>query len=473
MTSSLYLALDQGGHASRALVLDARGNVVVRALVEVATRSPRAEWVEQDADAVVVSLETAVARCHEQLGVRAGDIAAAGLATQRSSIVCWDRASGAALSPVLSWQDRRAAAWLEGLRDHAARVRAITGLVLSPHYGASKLRWCLDNLPEVARAAREQRLALGPLASFLLFRLLSERPVVADPANAARTLLFDLRRLDWDDGLLALFGIPRAALPRCVLSRDDYGTLKLAERSVPLTVATGDQSAALYAGAAPQRDCAYINLGTGAFVQYPTGSELRAAPGLLTGIVFHDGRTPLYTLEGTVNGAGSALAWAAEELQLPDLEAHLSRWLDEQREPPLFLNGIGGLGAPFWVADFPSRFIGKGSSQERAVAVAESIVFLLATNLERMPRASRLIVSGGLARHDGLCRRLADLTGVPVERSRELEATARGLAWLVAGCPAEWSADSARDEFAPAENESLRVRHRRWRAAMDAALGSP
>lgn len=468
----LCLALDQGGHASRALVFDARGAVVARSLVEVASTHPAEDRVEQDPEGLVASLNSAVAQCAAALGTRVGDIAAAGLATQRSSIVCWDRETGRALSPVLSWQDRRAAHWLESFRARAAEITQRTGLVLSPHYGASKLRWCLDHLPAVAQAQQAGRLAFGPLASFLLFRLLRERPLVVDPANAARTLLWNPDTLDWDDALLQLFGIPRDCLPQCTASRATFGSLAVTERAVPLTIATGDQSAAIFFNGQPRADRIFVNLGTGAFAQCPTGREPRRVAGLLTGIVYHSGQSPLYVLEGTVNGAGAALGWAAGQLSLPDLETRLAAWLEEIPEPPLFLNGIGGLGAPFWVSDFPSRFVAADgvAAEARAVAVAESIVFLLMANIERMPPAAEVRVSGGLSRLDGLCQRLADLTGVTVQRSREPEATARGLAFLVAGCPADWTNDAALEEFRARTNAALRARYRRWRAAMDEAL---
>src|SRR4030095_11609205 len=143
----------------------------------------------------------------ERAVARARDIVAAGLACQRSTVVCWDRADGRALSPALSWQDRREAGFLEQLSDRAGWIRERTGLVLSPHYGANKLRWCLETLPEVRAAAASDRLAAGPLASFLASRLLPEQPVCVDPSNAARTLLFDPATQDWVPELLDAFRV--------------------------------------------------------------------------------------------------------------------------------------------------------------------------------------------------------------------------------------------------------------------------
>jgi glycerol kinase len=471
---ALYLALDQGGHASRALVFDAHGQVHARALRDVEVFHPRPDWVEQDPEELVNSLNEVIFEVRRELGPRAAHLASAALATQRSSIVCWDRISGEALSPVLSWQDVRAHAWLERFTPEAARIHRATGLRLSAHYGASKLRWCLDHLPRVTEAAMAQRLACGPLAAFLVFRLTETRSLLVDPANAGRTLLFNLETLKWDEGLLHLFDIPASVLPEAVPTRFNYGPLVAAPR-VPLMLVTGDQSAALFSAGAPQPSTAYLNMGTGAFVQRSAGHYPGDHPRLLTGIVLHDSDESVYVLEGTVNGAGSALAWAAETLRLPELVDELPGWLVRtDAEPPLFLNGISGLGAPFWVADFESEFIGGGEPWQKAVAVAESIVFLLQANLDEFQRLAspleQIAASGGLTHVDALCQRLSDLSGLPLYRPVEHEATARGLAWLLAGKPHDWPEHEIGQWFKPQPNPALRARYARWREEMEQAL---
>jgi glycerol kinase len=179
-------------------------------------------------------------------------------------------------------------------------------------------------------------------------------------------------------------------------------------------------------------------------------------------------------LEGTVNGAGVALRWAEQEWGLKDIEAQLPAWLASDGDIPLFLNGVAGLGAPFWVADFPSRLIGNGEPWQKACAVAESIVFLLQVNLESVqkitPAPKRLLVTGGLAQLDGLCQRLADLSGLPVYRSAEHEATARGTAYLLAGFPENWPEEKTGVSFGPIPNLGLEQRYKDWRAEMKRAL---
>lgn len=472
-----FLALDQGSHASKALIFDAHGRTVASAEVAIATRRPRAGWVEHDADEIIASLRESIAAATAELAAGL-DLATAGLAIQRSSVVCWDRGTGAALSPVLSWQDRRNAAWLKARSFDATRLREITGLVASPHYGASKLRWCLDHLPDVQRALAEDRLCCGPLASFVLHRLLGERPCLVDPANASRTLLWDVRTHDWSAELVAACGIPLSTLPRCVPSRHAFGTLHAEGRDIPLEVATGDQPATLYAWGEPDSGTLFVNIGTGAFVQRPITGPLPDAPGLLQGVAWQDDTHSLGVLEGTVNGAGAALEWLAEERGVPveSLLDSVDRWLREVDDPPLFINGVGGLGAPFWVADCPIRFSRDGTLAEHTVAVLESILFLLQVNIERICEAStdqagairRIIVSGGVACWPGFCERLADLAGMPVERPADIEATARGLAWLLGNAGAPGATESA--HYPPRPNPALRARFRQWRVALESSL---
>jgi glycerol kinase len=471
-TPTLYLCIDQGGHASRALVFNPTGAVMARAERVIATRHPRPDWVEHDPEELLASVCDAIGDVVTSLAERAHDLAAAGLATQRSTIVCWDKESGTALSPVISWQDRRAHAWLAQFAAKQADVHARTGLMLSAHYGASKLRWCLDHLPAVQQAAKKGTLACGPLASFLLFRLLAERPLLVDPSNAGRTLLWNLATRDWDPVLLNLFGAARGLLPACAPTRYDYGTLRIGDRSVPLTILNGDQSAALFAFGLPDPYTAYVNMGTGAFVLRASAQRLDAAR-LLSSIAYADDSRASYVLEGTVNGAGAALAWAGERLGIADIEGPLDGWLSRDSDPPLFLNGVSGLGAPFWVADFPSRFTAESEPWQQVVAVAESVIFLLQANLDEFARAGasfrRIVVTGGLAQASALCQRLADLSGLSVRRPAEHEATARGLAFLLAGQPTAWPQPAGAD-FTPQPNAPLCERYMRWRSTLDAAI---
>ncbi|MGB9430096.1 MAG: FGGY family carbohydrate kinase [Gammaproteobacteria bacterium] len=468
----LFLALDQGGHASRALVFDANGKLITSAQKQVATLHPGRNRVQHEPAALLASIRQVCGTVARTLGVRVAHIQAAGLATQRSTMVCWERDTGRALSPVISWQDRRAVRQINALAAHRSLVHDITGLMLSPHYGASKLAWCLEKLPSVRRALRQNKLAAGPLASFILANLLNEKPLLADPVNASRTLLWDYRSRNWSEELLTLFRIPESILPHCAPNKYPFGHVRLAGHDIPLTVVTGDQPAALFAGGNPDADAVYVNLGTGAFIQRLHGETPPQVPGLLGSVLWQEQNRALYVLEGTVNGAGSALTWLSERLKMSEKEmlATIPAAFGSGLDGPLFLNGVSGLGSPYWVSDFRSRFIGRGNAMQKMLAVVESVVFLLCVNLERMrsigtePR--RIVVSGGMAKWDGLCQKLADLSGLPVHRPGMHEATASGLAWLLGARPL---AVIPAGIFKPHGNVSLEDRYARWRAVMETA----
>jgi len=476
MRRPLYLALDQGGHATRAIVFDETGVALARSSVSVPSQSPRPGTLEQNPEEVVASLGRAIEEALRALGTHAAqNIAAAGLATQRASLVCWDSRTGRALSPILSWQDLRATDLLPAYKSQAFTIRERTGLVLSPHYGALKMRWCLDHIPAVRAAEKAGHLIMGPLASFLAFRSVVPQPLVVDPANAGRTLLWGRHRRDWDPELLRIFGISEQTLPSCVPSRYPFGGLKAGGAQVPLTIMTGDQGAALFSEGIPHPDTIYINIGTGAFLQRPITHATVDLGQLLWGIALQDGHESVNVVEGTVNGAGAALTWGSGALPYRDLAHHCDQLLENPDPRPLFLNTVGGLGSPYWRPDIAPRFEGEGSIPAKAVAIIESIIFLINENIEAIHTqtgpCAGLVVTGGIAECNGICQTLANLSGLSVRRPGEHEGTARGLAFLAAGAPSEWPKSSHEQTFWPAEDAALHDHFQRWRRLMPSLTG--
>ena len=473
--TDLYLCLDQGGHASRAIVFDGKGRMHAQAFRRIDTLR-RGDRVEHDPEQLVKSLHLATEDAVTELGSSASRLVAAGLACQRSSIVCWERDSGIALSPVISWQDTRASDWLDDFMNEQDCVHAITGLVISPHYGVSKLRWCLDHLPAVREALDHGNLVAGPLASFLVSRLSDRSPLLADPANASRTLLYDRRTADWSEELLTLFDVPGECLPEAVPSRYDWGNLCLENLRLPITVVTGDQSAAFFAFGQPDAATIYANLGTGAFMQQPTGDPEPEPGRLLVSTVYRDQKTSSNVIEATVNGAGSAINKMATELNIGEdsVRENAGAWLRSFSAELVFINAIAGLGSPWWLPNVQSRFAGAdeaaASDTEKMAAVFESIAFLVAVNLEAMVtilgRPARILVTGGLGSVDPLLQRIANLAGVAVERAENIEATAKGLAYLLAGLPDSWPRAQVNTSFSPQTDADLLSRYQLWRELM-------
>lgn len=474
----IVIAIDQGGHASRAIAFDASGALLAETFAPISTFRAGEDRVEHDAREVVASIRTALDDLRASLGEDAARVVAAGLATQRSSVVCWDRRSGAPLSPVLSWQDRRNAPFVEKLRAQAPAIREQTGLVLSPHYGASKLRWCLDNIDAVRQAHDRKRLAAGPLAAYLLHSLLVERPHFVDPSNASRTQLWDPRSRDWSDSLLEAFGVPRDILPACVSSRHAYGQLQFDGRGIPLVVCTGDQAAMPFATGELDAGTLYLNMGTGAFLQRCRQAGEPDEPRLLRSVMWSEGEQVVEAQEGTVNGAGSAMDWLTAQAGIDAHRAARAFAWDRCQKvvPPLFVNGISGVGSPYWLPQLESQFVGDAADESgQVMAVLESIAFLICANLELLRGGGlrRVLASGGLAASDYLCACVASLGSVTVERSTLREATATGLAFLVLGRPRSWRPVLETQSFTPRAGGALADRYARWRELMTPAANPP
>jgi glycerol kinase len=349
----------------------------------------------------------------------------------------------------------------------------------------------------VKQAAADGRLVIGSLAAFLAFRLLEQRPCLVDPANASRTLLFDLTRGDWNGELLERFAIDPRWLPKIARSDAEFGDLIVPSRGVPsrgmlskgalskgmsskdtrslhlpLRLLSGDQSTAAFAYGELRAEAAYLNVGTGAFVYRL--SEQAPAPSRLLRSVIHWSEAAQYVVEGTVNGAGSALAWFAGQHGISDAAATLDEhWVGDAPGDTLFLNGVGGLGSPDWRARFASRFIGDATKEQQLVAVAESIVFLIQRNLSLLQDIGEpctyVLISGGLSRSDPFCQALSDLSGLPLRRPGQCEASARGSAFLLAGRPASW-ARLPEQRFEPQHSPALLARYRRWNDCMASAV---
>ncbi|NND98922.1 MAG: hypothetical protein HKN47_16520 [Pirellulaceae bacterium] len=464
--NEVYLALDQGTHSSRTMLISTDGHSLAKFQIPVTLNRLDDDRAEQDADELLQSLRSGIEQAIATAKTNNWEIHSAGLATQRSSVVAWNRDSGEAISPVISWLDRRAWRDVQRIADRAALIRQRTGLPLTPHYGASKIRWLLTEfLP--AQSVLPARIGIGPLASYLIANLVSATPYCVDHTNALRTQLMNLTTLDWDPTLIDWFEIPSQELPVCVPVQNDFGQLR--DTSVSLRAVSGDQTAAMFSHGGFPESTGLVNLGTGGFLLMPCSPGCSIEPELLGGIAFSNSTTTQYLIEGTVNGCALALKWAAEKLNLKsDYQSQLNTWLTDDKSPPIFINTVGGLGSPWWKdggdpfwCDLDGTILTYPEPAAAMIAVIESIVFLIDQNVRRIAlheQISELRVSGGVSRLDGLCQRLANVTTRRVSRPEESESTACGVAWLAAGRPTNWNADSQSTVFTPRVDDQLQQR---------------
>ena len=470
---SYYLGVDQGSNSSRAVLFDNNGKIVADAAQKVTLDRDNTGCVEHDAvqllDSVSAVIQQVLSGLDEQ---QLEQVLACGIATQRSTVLAWDD-NGKALSPALSWQDVRAEKLLQKLKTHEQEILQLTGLPLTPYYSASKMNWLLNESDSVKHCSRDQ-LRLSPLISYLLFHLLENRPYTIDHSNAQRTQLFALDSLTWSEQLCSWFGIDPSLLPDCMPMCAGYG--RLTDTHIPVTAVCGDQNAAMFGLGALEPETALVNIGSGAFVLREL-EHFSNSSDQLTGIACSDMNKVSYMREATVNGAANALNWVQQQWQIDDLLARLPQWIEEVQQPPVFINAVGGLGTPWMQAGLHSSFTGSGNytDAEKAVAVIESIVFMIQLNLELMSAESplqQLRVSGGLSKQDGLCQKLSNLSGFELERTSVTEATARGVAWLAAGRPQNWlitgsGTDTGVIRFLPQQDEALQTRYQIFKTEIE------
>jgi len=432
----LTLVIDQGSHASRMAVFTAADELIQLESINISTHTDTDNHYEQDANEILHSVTSLLEKLPAD---QIHNIRGCGICTQRSSIIAWSRSTGEALSTAISWRDLRNQSLVKRLFKTKSSVRRISGLPLTAHYSASKIRWLLENNDRVKQAELNRDLCISPIASFLLFHLLKEQPCLIDHSNAQRSQLFDISTLNWSEELLALFQINQSCLPECRPVIHHYGYLK--HMDIPITVVCGDQNAALHAYPPLTSNNALVNIGTGAFVL--SKSDIHQQPSALLCSIASSQNTQQaiqveYITEGTVNGAGAALDWAQNKLPYENLFNSLPEWLDKISNPPVFINTVSGLGSPWWCDAGPPVFLEESQNlrstgiEDRYVAIIESIVFLIFNNLEQLKTPPRtLYLSGGLSQLNGLCQKLADLSRSEVLRFSEKEASAYGCACLV------------------------------------------
>ncbi|MGE0698770.1 MAG: glycerol kinase GlpK [Hyphomicrobiaceae bacterium] len=493
--TDLVLALDQGTTSSRAILLAPTLDVVGVAQQELPQHFPGEGQVEHDPEDI---WRTTVATAREALaraGKAAADVAAIGITNQRETTIVWDRRSGKPIHRAIVWQDRRTAAHCARLVADGVEplVKERTGLLLDPYFSATKIAWLLDNVEGARAAAEAGHLAFGTVDSFLVWRLTGGRVHATDATNAARTLLLDIRRGDWDDDLLRLFRVPRAMLPEVRDSAGDLGATDPAilGGAVPIRGIAGDQQAATIGQACFTPGMMKSTYGTGCFALLNTGNTPVASRNrLLTTIAWQLGGKRTYALEGAIFVAGAAVQWLRDGLHVVASAAEtgpLAAKADPSQEVVL-VPAFVGLGAPYWVPEARGAILGltrAAGPAELARATLEAVACQTRDLVEAMRRdwpglgETVIRVDGGMVASDWMLQRLADMLGAPVDRPTLLETTALGAAWLAGHSVGVWPDQDgfARmlrldRRFMPRMPEDERERrYRTWQRAVEAVIG--
>ncbi|HAT72110.1 MAG TPA: hypothetical protein DCS63_04770 [Elusimicrobia bacterium] len=468
MAEKFIIVLDQGSSSSRALAFDLDGNIRYKAQRKIEAAYPAPGRAEYDAEKLYLSQADSLGEVMAMLPAGA-EAAALAIAAQRSTIVLWDKHTGAPLAPAFSWQDGRALELLAKIPLSNTKIHALTGLYKTPYYSASKIAWAMENYPEVKAAAAEKRLLIAPVATYVIWRLSGGKAFITDPSQAQRTLLFNLRRLKWEPKLLAAFGVGLECLPEIKPSVGRLAQVETAGRRIPVTAMLGDQQAAMLGLGLETPNAAALNYGTGAFLLVNTGSQPLKIRGLLNSFGWQEGEDKkkiCYFTESTVNSAGTALEWLRQKFGLFDDISDVDGMCRKSKNRLHCLPAIGGIGAPYWDFTTFTTFTGFSPHTDKydvVRGVTEGIAYMVADAFDLVKKKGlkidELKVSGGLSRIDWLLQFQADITGARLTALEESEATAMGAGLAAArglGLAPKWTAKVSNRVFQPAIGEEER-----------------
>ncbi|CAB49191.1 glpK glycerol kinase (EC 2.7.1.30) [Pyrococcus abyssi GE5] len=479
------LSLDEGTTSARAIVFDREGNIKGIGQYEFPQYYPKPGWVEHNPmeiwDAQVRAIKTAI----QKAKVEPAQIKAIGITNQRETTIVWDK-NGNPLYNAIVWQCRRTAEMVEEIkREYGDLIKEKTGLIPDAYFSASKIRWLLDNVPRLREKAERGEVLFGTVDSFLIYKLTGEH--VTDYSNASRTMLFNIKKLDWDEELLEIFKIPEGILPEVRESSEIYGYTRILGNEIPVSGDAGDQQAALFGQAGFETGMVKATYGTGNFILVNTGKTVRYSENLLTTIAWGlDGKVT-YALEGSIFITGAAVQWLRDGIKIIK---HASETEDlaeklESNEGVYFVPAFVGLGAPYWDQFARGLIIGitRGTGREHlARATLEAIAYLTRDVIEEMEKLvgiKELRVDGGATANDFLMQFQADILNRRVVRPVVKETTALGAAYLAGLAVDYWESLEEIESlwrvekiFEPRMDEETREKlYRGWKEAVKRAMG--
>ncbi len=434
------LAIDQGTTNTKVILVNALGQCMAQASKPVSINFPKPAWVEQDANVIWQSVRDAINDCLQE--ANNPTLAAIGITNQRESILVWERKSGKPLGPVITWQCRRSAPFCETLRERGlgATLQNKTGLTIDPLFSASKARWLLENIPNGKQRAEDGELCVGTVDSWVLWNLTGGQQHRCDVSNASRTQLFNLHTLSWDDELLNIFEVPKAALPEVLNSSTHFGesiSIGSLPGGVPITSLIGDSHAALFGQAGFEIGAVKATYGTGSSLMTPTPAITLSQKGLSSTIAWGLNDV-VYALEGNISVTGAAVQWLEHLLELDTATITQLASQVENTEGLYLVPAFVGLGAPHWDDSARGLISGltRGSSRAQlARATLESIAYQIRDVFDIMKTEANanlnvLLADGGGSRNAWLMQFQADILGVPVLANSSGDLSALGAAYL-------------------------------------------
>lgn len=486
------MAIDQGTTSSRAIIFNKKGEKIASSQKEFPQIFPQAGWVEHNANQIWNSVQSVIAGAFIESSIKPGQIEAIGITNQRETTVVWDKKTGLPIYNAIVRQSRQTAPIADQLKQegHTNMIHEKTGLVIDAYFSATKVRWILDHVPGAQERAEKGELLFGTIDTWLVWKLTDGLVHVTDYSNAARTMLYNIKELKWDDEILELLNIPKAMLPEVKSNSEVYGKttpFHFYGGEVPISGMAGDQQAALFGQLAFEPGMVKNTYGTGSFIIMNTGEEMQLSQNnLLTTIGYGINGKVHYALEGSIFIAGSAIQWLRDGLRMIETSseseglAQSSTSDDEVYVVPAFT----GLGAPYWDSNARGSVFGltRGTSKEDFVkATLQSIAYQVRDVIDTMQVDSgidiqQLRVDGGAAMNNLLMQFQADILGIDIARAKNLETTALGAAFLAGLSVGYWESMDELKElnatgqlFQATMNESRKEKlYKGWRKAVKA-----
>lgn len=447
------MALDAGTTSNRCILFNEKGQMCSVAQREFKQIFPKPGWVEHDANEIWASQLGVAVEAMNMIDASAADIAAIGITNQRETTILWDKNTGEPVYNAIVWQCRRTSEYCDSLKEQGLteKFRRKTGLVIDAYFSATKIKWILDNVPGARERAEKGELLFGTVETWLIWKLTKGKAHVTDYSNVARTMLFNINTLEWDDEILQILDIPKAILPEAMPSSCVYGMADPAflGGEIPISGAAGDQQAALFGQTCFQAGDAKSTYGTGCFLLMNTGDKLVFSEnGLITTIAWGLNGKVTYALEGSVFVAGAAIQWLRDEMRIID-SAEDSEYMAKKVKDTngcYVVPAFTGLGAPYWDQYARGTIVGitRGVNKCHIIrATLESLAYqvndvLVAMKADSGIALSSLKVDGGASANNFLMQTQADIINVPVNRPQCVETTAMGAAYLAGLAVGYW-----------------------------------
>lgn len=439
------LALDQGTSSSRAILFNNNQEIEAVEQRELPQYFPQVGYSEQKPDEILDTQVSVVKRLLEKQNINPEEIAAAGITNQRETVIAWDKTTGKTVGNAIVWQDRRTKTFCNKLKKqgYGEQIKKTTGLLIDTYFSASKMRRILKDFPEARRLAKEGKLLFGTPDTWLIWNLTEGKKHITDVSNASRTMLLNIKTMQWDEDMLKLFEIPKNSLPRIVDSSGKLATISknLFGAEIPITGIAGDQQAALFGQACFNPGEAKNTYGTGCFMLMNTGDKpVVSESGLLTTLAWRIKGKTGYALEGSIFTAGSAIRWLRDALQLiknPQETSDIARSV-ENNGGVYFVPAFSGLGTPHWDDEAKGTITGLTQAAGKAHIVRATLEALAyqtndvasAMQSDAGIKLSKLKADGGAGANNFLMQFQADILNIPVIRPLQTESTARGAAML-------------------------------------------